>query len=42
MGDDWQGAFDFLEVETPAKVLYLPRTPEVSTTQIKKELYYSE
>ena len=25
-----------------AKVLYLPRTPEVSTTQIKKELYYSE
>ena len=42
MGDDWQGAFDFLEVETTAKVLYLPRTPEVSTTQIKKELYYSE
>ena len=41
MGDDWQGAFDFLEVETTAKVLYLPRTPEVSTTQIKK-LYYSE
>lgn len=36
MGDDWQGAFDFLEVETTAKVLYLPRTPEVSTTQIKK------
>ncbi|EHU5038006.1 glycerol-3-phosphate cytidylyltransferase, partial [Enterococcus faecalis] len=22
MGDDWQGAFDFLEVETTAKVLY--------------------
>ncbi|NST07569.1 glycerol-3-phosphate cytidylyltransferase, partial [Enterococcus faecalis] len=42
MGADWQWAFDFLQVETTAKVLYLPRTPEVSTTQIKKELYYSE
>lgn len=38
MGDDWSGKFDFLEEETDAEVYYLPRTPEVSTTQIKKDL----
>lgn len=37
MGDDWQGKFDFLKDEG-AEVVYLPRTPEISTTQIKNDL----
>ena len=37
MGDDWKGKFDFLEKEG-VEVVYLPRTPEISTTQIKQEL----
>ena len=37
MGDDWKGKFDFL-TEEGAEVVYLPRTPEISTTQIKKDL----
>lgn len=32
MGDDWKGEFDFLKDEG-VDVVYLPRTPEVSTTQ---------
>lgn len=39
MGDDWKGKFDFLEDEG-VEVVYLPRTPEISTTQIKKELNF--
>lgn len=39
MGDDWKGEFDFLE-EEGAEVVYLPRTPEISTTQIKKDLNF--
>jgi len=35
--DDWEGKFDFLE-EEGAKVVYLSRTPKISTTQIKKDL----
>lgn len=35
MGDDWVGKFNFLENETEVKVHYLPRTPEISTSQIK-------
>ncbi|GER77365.1 glycerol-3-phosphate cytidylyltransferase [Enterococcus faecium] len=38
MGDDWAGKFDFIEDQTEAEVIYLPRTPEISTTQIKKDL----
>ncbi|MFC0277279.1 glycerol-3-phosphate cytidylyltransferase [Enterococcus devriesei] len=38
MGDDWAGKFDFVEEQTEAEVIYLPRTPEISTTQIKKDL----
>lgn len=38
IGDDWAGKFDFITEETDAKVVYLPRTPEVSSTQIKKDL----
>ena len=37
MGDDWEGKFDFLE-EEGAEVIYLPRTPESSSTQIKSDL----
>ena len=38
MGDDWQGQFDFIKEQTSADVVYLPRTPEISTTLIKEEL----
>ena len=37
IGEDWKGKFDFLE-EEGAEVVYLPRTPEISTTQIKSDL----
>ena len=37
MGDDWTGEFDFLK-ESGVEVVYLPRTPEISTTQIKQDL----
>ena len=30
MGDDWKGKFDFLKDK--CEVVYLPRTPEISTT----------
>ena len=36
MGDDWSGKFDFLKDQ--CQVVYLPGTPEISTTQIKNEL----
>lgn len=39
MGNDWEGEFDFIREVTNADVMYLERTPpEISTTQIKKEL----
>ena len=37
MGDDWAGKFDFLK-EEGIEVVYLPRTPDVSTTDIKNNL----
>lgn len=36
MGDDWQGKFDFLKEY--CEVVYLPRTQNISTTELKKEL----
>ena len=36
MGDDWKGKFDFLK--DYCEVIYLPRTKEISTTKIKKDL----
>lgn len=36
MGNDWEGKFDFLK--NYCEVVYLPRTPEISTTQIKNDL----
>ena len=37
MGDDWEGKFDFLK--DYCEVVYLPRTPEISTTKIKNDLH---
>ena len=37
MGDDWRGKFDFLRDEG-CEVVYLSRTAEISTTQIKSDL----
>lgn len=37
MGDDWAGKFDFLKEY--CEVVYLTRTPEISTTQIKEDLH---
>lgn len=41
MGDDWAGKFDSLKDEG-VEVVYLSRTPEVSTTQIKTDLGMTE
>ena len=38
MGDDWKGKFDFLKDEG-VNVVYLPRTPEISSSKIKHDLY---
>jgi glycerol-3-phosphate cytidylyltransferase len=34
MGDDWRGKFDFLRAH--CEVVYLDRTPMISSTQIRK------
>lgn len=36
IGDDWRNKFDFLKEY--CEVVYLERTPEVSTTQIKEDI----
>lgn len=36
MGDDWTGKFD--DLKDVARVVYLPRTPDVSSTQIKAQV----
>lgn len=41
MGNDWEGHFDFLK-EEGVEVVYLDRTPEISTTQIKNDLHAME
>lgn len=38
MGNDWTGKFDFISRQTNTEVIYLERTPEISTTQIKTDL----
>ena len=40
MGDDWKGKFDFLS--DLCEVVYLSRTPEISTTKIKSDLLSKE
>lgn len=37
MGDDWKGKFDYLK-KAGIDVVYLPLTPKVSTTKIKRDL----
>ena len=39
MGDDWSGKFDELK-KTGVKVTYLSRTPEISTSRIKRDLSF--
>ena len=36
MGNDWEGKFDFLR--NYCKVVYLPRTVDISSTEIKKQM----
>lgn len=36
IGNDWEGKFDFLK--NYCEVIYLERTPEISTTKIKENL----
>ncbi len=36
IGDDWQGKFDFLN--ELCEVVYLPRTQDISTTELKRSL----
>lgn len=36
IGADWQGKFD--ELQSLCEVIYLPRTPSISTTDLKKAL----
>lgn len=36
MGNDWEGKFDFLREH--CEVVYLPRTDDISSTEIKKQM----
>lgn len=38
MGADWEGSERFEYLKDICEVVYLPRTPEISTTQIKNDL----
>ncbi|MEH7383240.1 glycerol-3-phosphate cytidylyltransferase [Bacillus sp. JJ1533] len=40
MGNDWKGKFDYLKEY--CEVIYLPRTPIISTTKIKKDNFTIE
>lgn len=37
MGDDWKGKFDYLS--SVCEVVYLPRTPDISSTEVRKYLF---
>ena len=41
IGDDWEGKFDFLK-EEGVDVVYLPRTPEISSSQMKRDLHETD
>ena len=41
VGSDWKGKFDFLK-EEGVEVVYLPRTPEISSSQMKKDLHEAD
>ena len=38
IGHDWEGKFDYLRKSNGCEVVYLERTPEISTSRIKQEL----
>ena len=38
MGDDWAGKFDWVKEHCDVEVIYLPRTPSVSTTAIIEKI----
>lgn len=38
MGSDWEGKFDFLQKKGICKVIYLPRTENISSTLLKDKL----
>ena len=38
IGDDWRGKFDYL-IDEGVEVVYLPRTPEISSSMIKQGIY---
>ena len=38
IGDDWKGKFDYLK-EEGVEGVYLPRTPEISSTRIREDLF---
>lgn len=40
IGDDWRGHFDFLKPQ--CEVVYLERTPDISTTEIKEKIQKPE
>ena len=40
MGDDWKGKFDFLK--DYCEVVYLPRTPDISSTKAKAYLSHKK
>lgn len=40
MGDDWEGKFDYLSKY--CEVIYLPRTPDISTTLLKAQMNWRE
>jgi len=37
MGNDWAGKFD--DLRELCEVLYLPRTPHISTTSVRAEIF---
>ena len=42
MGSDWENNENFECLRDICEVIYLPRTPEISTTQIKEDLHHTE
>jgi len=40
MGSDWKGKFDYMSEH--CEIVYFPRTPEISTTQIKEDFRKTE
>ena len=42
MGDDWAGSDKFTYLQDYCEVIFLPRTPGVSTTQIKEDLHLQD